>query len=48
MLHLLCVDLVVFHMRTDKPHIDHPIWIIDTHHEPIVIALDVENSSVIP
>src|SRR2546426_4172190 len=47
MSHLLRVDLVVLGVRSHKPDVDHPIGVVDPHHEPVVVALDVEHHAVV-
>src|SRR6266403_868608 len=40
------VDLIVFLVRPDEAHEDHLKLVVDPDHEPVVVALDVENHAV--
>src|SRR5258705_2448423 len=46
MSHLLRVDPVVLGVRSHESDVDDPIRIVDLHHQPIVVALDVEHHAV--
>jgi len=48
MSHLPNVDLVVLRVRPDKTHIDDPVWIVDLHNKPIIVALNVEYNPILP
>src|SRR2546425_11689613 len=47
MSHLLRVDLVVLSVRADEADVDHPVRVVDLHHESVIVALDVEHHSVV-
>src|SRR5437867_3758170 len=47
MSHLLRVDRIVLSVRADKSDVDHAVRVVDLHHEPVVVALDVEHHAVV-
>src|SRR5882762_10227483 len=40
------VDLIVFLVRPDEAHVRHLKLVVDPDHEPVVVALDVEDHAV--
>src|SRR3546814_1159986 len=46
MSHLLHVDRVVLGVRAHETDVNHAVRIVDLHHQPVVVAFDVEHRSV--
>src|ERR1700675_3507641 len=44
---LLRVNPVVLGVRAHEPDVDHPIRVVDLHHEPVSVAPDVEHHTVV-
>src|SRR5450759_1675532 len=45
---LLCVDPVILSVGADEADVHHAIGVVDPHHQPVLVARDVEHRPSVP